>query len=62
MALQATSRLCSSLWIGGLLIVFSPFIASSNPMSCDGMYWLGAGFFIDDLPDVPPRMREVSKG
>lgn len=34
-------------WIGGLLMIYYPDTA---------LYWFGYGLFLDDLPDVPPRI------
>ncbi len=51
-------------WIGGLMMIFAPQIAAyfANPALGLGIYWFGAGLFIDDLPDLPPRLQEMLRG
>jgi len=55
-------------WIGALLmIVFqnSPVITFqilSLPQLDFNIFWFGVGLFVDDLPDIPPRIRDVLKG
>ena len=48
-------------WIGALLMILAPQI-TWNPTLAQGLYWFGAGLFIDDLPDIPPRLREIFEG
>ena len=43
-------------------MIFDHPAAAQNPMLSDGLYWFGAGLFVDDLPDIPPRLREVLEG
>lgn len=35
-------------WMGGLLMVYYP--------DTPEFYWFGWGLFVDDLPDIPPRL------
>ncbi len=37
-------------WIGALLMVY---------VTIPEMFWFGAGLFVDDLPDVPRRVKEL---
>ena len=48
-------------WIGGLLMVLAPLVMW-NPMLSEVLFWFGAGLFVDDLPDIPSRMREIFEG
>ena len=38
-------------YIGALLMVYFPNIPE--------LYWFGAGLFVDDLPDIPRRAKEL---
>ena len=38
-------------WIGALLMCYFPQVPE--------IYWFGAGLFVDDLPDIPKRAREL---
>ena len=66
--------LCSVLdfthhwWVGALLMLMfqaSPIytiqLLSLPPLDFN-VYWFGVGLFVDDLPDIPPRIRDVLKG
>jgi hypothetical protein len=39
-------------WIGGLLMAYSGSVE---------LFWFGAGLFVDDLPDIPRRAKELLK-
>ena len=39
-------------WMGALIMLYCPL-----PQA----YWFGAGLFLDDLPDVPRRVRGIFK-
>jgi hypothetical protein len=51
-------------WIGGLLMILAPQIGThfADPALGLSIYWFGAGLFIDDLPDLPPRLQEMLRG
>jgi len=36
-------------WIGALLMCYAP---------CSEVFWFGCGMFLDDLPDIPRRIKE----
>ena len=38
-------------WMGALLMLYAP------PF----WYWFGAGLFVDDLPDIPNRVKSILK-
>jgi len=40
-------------WIGGILIGYFPNIPE--------LFWFGAGLLVDDLPDVPRRIKKLLK-
>ncbi len=44
-------------WIGLLLIVYAPPLASPLRFSPDVIAFFGLGLFLDDLPDIPQRFR-----
>jgi hypothetical protein len=52
-------------WIGGILIVYnvqiSTFIPSGFFITPLIVYWVGWGILIDDLPDLPPRIKKYFK-
>ncbi len=37
-------------WIGALIMVY---------IAVPELFWFGAGLFVDDLPDVPRRVKEL---
>jgi len=55
-------------WVGALLMIIfqsSPIVSIqilSLPPLDFNIFWFGAGTFIDDLPDIPPRIRDILKG
>jgi len=39
-------------WVGALLMLYSPY---------PQLYWFGVGIFLDDIPDIPRRLRKYFK-
>jgi hypothetical protein len=71
MVQEIVSRLLDFLhhwWIGALLMIIFQnsqvisFQILSLPPFDFNLFWFGAGLFIDDLPDIPPRIRDILKG
>lgn len=45
-------------WMGLLLVVYADVIAGWVPIPQTIMYWLGVGVFVDDMPDLPSRIKD----
>jgi hypothetical protein len=56
---------CLHHWyIGALLMAYASLIAAwlRWPSLHQEIFWFGAGLLIDDMPDIPPRIRRFYNG
>ena len=50
-------------YVGWAIMVYAPDIAKIGwmPLSRVDVYWVGFAILLDDLPDLPPRLRSAFK-
>ena len=64
---KATLDALHHWWMGALLMVWSKFFIFPFPspelplITANEIFWFGWGLFIDDLPDLAPRLKKLLK-